>query len=113
MPRLKCVYETKSLNLTICSGIGKVEALVDHWKVWHDVALNRLHQGRPIVERRVLHFAARDAIAGGRPDPIKNFAAPALDASESIPIVGQGRHGRAIRTKLQVRSGFANEEKRM
>src|ERR1035437_2661438 len=42
--------------------IGQVETLVDHRKIGDDVALHRLHDGSPIIDRWVLDLTAIEAI---------------------------------------------------
>src|SRR5258708_25262266 len=47
------LLENLEHRLSIRPRVGKIEALVDDWETRNDVSLNRLHQRRPVVERRV------------------------------------------------------------
>ena len=46
-------------------------------------------QGRPVLQGRILDFAARQPVAGRGVNPVENLAAPAFDVAERHAV---GRH---------------------
>ena len=51
------------MALPIRSRVGQVEALVDDWKIRNDIAFYSFHNGRPVVDGWIFHFAPFQAIA--------------------------------------------------
>src|ERR1035437_5170720 len=82
--------------------IGEIETLVDHREIGDDVALHRLHDGGPIIDRWVLDLTALQAIALCGAHPMQDLAAPAFDGADRTTArrhglrrstVGAGRQG--------------------
>src|ERR1035438_2359135 len=71
------------LNISaVRSRIGEIKALVDDRKVGDDVALNRLDERRPVVERRVFDLAPFQTPVLADANPMQNLAAPTLHRAE-------------------------------
>src|SRR5258708_8039198 len=86
-------------RLSIRSRVGKIETLVDDREVRNDISLNRLDQGWPVVEGRVIDLATFEMIVGAGTNPMDDFAAPSLDGAQRAAVRGDGRD---FRTELSV-----------
>src|ERR1017187_7931948 len=81
-PTLSVIWRILNIALPIRPRIGQVEALVDHWKIRNDIAFHRFHNGRPVVEGRVFHLAAFQAVAFAGAYPVNDLAAPAFHRAD-------------------------------
>src|SRR5258708_16472788 len=86
-------------GISIRSGVGKVETLIDNGEVWNDISLNGLDQCWPVVERWVLNLAALQMIVRPGTNPMNDFAAPSLDGAQRVAVRGNGRD---FRTEISV-----------
>src|SRR5260370_25324983 len=66
-------------RLSIRSRIGKIETLIDDREIRNDISLNRLDQGWPVIERRVLNLAPLKMIVRTSANPMDDFTAPSLN----------------------------------
>ena len=97
--------------LHIIPRIRLVKALVAYREIRNNVSMNTLFQPQPVQARRVADHATAYLPFSSGLHPIKNFAAPSLDSSESglirnrrIDWCGNGSSGQRISRIMRMES---------
>lgn len=77
---------TVKRKLEVISRIGKVQALVDKWKIRHHVARHEVRKNLPVEKRGIAHFDTRDGSRYIGEEKIDNIPPPAFNNSDGMRI---------------------------